>query len=792
MFKILDRYIVREILLPFLIWLVILTFMLLMPPILDQGEKLIEKGFEWSIVVRVLSLLVPQALSVTIPMALLLAILIGLGRLSADREFVALQACGVSVFRVLRSIALLALVSCALTAYVIIAAVPNANQAFRELAFSVLASHAESDVKPRVFFEGFPNRVLYVRDLLPGGGWRDVFLADGMHADQITVYLARQGRLLLNRDQRTAELLLDQGTRHTTFLNRPDDYEGSAFDHLVLSVDANSVFPEAKSILKGDNEKTIAELRATIAENEKFGRPTSRQFFTIQQKFAIPGACLVLALIGVALGVSNSKDGKLAGFVLGIAVIIGYYLLLWMSQALAVGDRINPSVAPWMANLVLGIAGLALLRWRSRAADRPITLSVPGVFARKSPAPTLAGTSSPRPESGSRRGVVLVIKVPHFNLPHPRLLDIYISKQYLRIFLVGVFGLLGLFYISTFIDLADKLFRGSATTGMLLRYFYFATPQYFYYIIPMAALVATLVVLGLLTKNSELIVMRACGVSIYRSSVPLLVFAVLSSVVLFELQEHVLAESNRRAEALRHVMRGFPAQTFGVLDRRWMIGTGGEIYHYEYFDPRGNRFSRLSIFRVDPSAWRLTSLTYAKDVSLGPQKTPGEAATIPWQARDGWTRQFSTLVRKRVSREAVGYAPFGETPLPLESPGYFKSDEPEADRMTYGELKRFIEQLQASGFHVVPYMVQLQRKVAFPFVTVIMTLLAVPFAVTTGRRGALYGIGLGIVLSIGYWTMLSVFGAIGAGGLISPMLAAWAPNILFGSAAAYMVLTIRT
>jgi lipopolysaccharide export LptBFGC system permease protein LptF len=73
-----------------------------------------------------------------------------------------------------------------------------------------------------------------------------------------------------------------------------------------------------------------------------------------------------------------------------------------------------------------------------------------------------------------------------------------------------------------------------------------------------------------------------------------------------------------------------------------------------------------------------------------------------------------------------------------------------------------------------------------------MTLLAVPFAVTTGRRGALYGIGLGIVLSIGYWTMLSVFGAIGAGGLISPMLAAWAPNILFGSAAAYMVLTIRT
>jgi lipopolysaccharide export LptBFGC system permease protein LptF len=112
--------------------------------------------------------------------------------------------------------------------------------------------------------------------------------------------------------------------------------------------------------------------------------------------------------------------------------------------------------------------------------------------------------------------------------------------------------------------------------------------------------------------------------------------------------------------------------------------------------------------------------------------------------------------------------------------------------MTYGELKRYIGVLQASGYHVVPYMVQLQRKVAFPFVTLIMTLLAVPFAVTTGRSGAIYGVGAGIVLALVYWTMLSIFGAIGAGGWISPTLAAWAPNIFFGAAATYLLLTVRT
>ena len=92
----------------------------------------------------------------------------------------------------------------------------------------------------------------------------------------------------------------------------------------------------------------------------------------------------------------------------------------------------------------------------------------------------------------------------------------------------------------------------------------------------------------------------------------------------------------------------------------------------------------------------------------------------------------------------------------------------------------------------MPSTVQLQRKVAFPFVTLVMTLLAVPFAVTTGRRGALYGIGIGIVIAIVYWMMLNVFGALGEGGVTPPILAAWAPNILFGAAAIYMVLTVRT
>ena len=128
----------------------------------------------------------------------------------------------------------------------------------------------------------------------------------------------------------------------------------------------------------------------------------------------------------------------------------------------------------------------------------------------------------------------------------------------------------------------------------------------------------------------------------------------------------------------------------------------------------------------------------------------------------------------------------------MEGPGYFAGERPDAQYMSYRQLSEHVTSLEAGGFNVVPYVVALHRKLAFPFVTLIMALIAVPFAVTTGKRGAMYGIGAGIVLAILYWTAISVFGAIGAGGLMAPALAAWAPNIIFGCAAMYLLLTVRT
>ena len=786
MLRILDRYLVREIALPFALGLTVLTFILVLPPILVAGEEFISKGVEWSIVARAMATLLPQALSLTIPMAVLLGILVGFGRLSADREFVAMQACGVSLMRLLRPVLLIATLGTAATAYEIIVALPNANQAYREIVYVLLATRVENNVKPRVFYEDFPNKVIYVRDVPPTGGWKDVFLADTARPGETTVYFAKEGRIRLDEANRIVQLELREATSYTSTIDKPDEYVANTVGTTLISLDPETVFKRPPS--KGAPEMTIAELKAEIAAASTRNDPAYGARFMLQQKFSLPLTCPILALIALALGASNRKDGKLASFAIGMGVIFVYYVLLWGARAAAMGGRFSPEFAPWLPNIVMGALALVMFAWRSRSADQPIRLSIPTFWRRKG-AELSPGGAPATATSGKPGRVVLVVKVPNLALPGPRILDLYVSREYLRVFMLGLVGLLGIFYISTFIDLVDKLFRGEATSAMLLRYFYFRTPQFVYYVIPMGVLVSTLVTIGVMTKNSELLVMRACGVSLYRAAAPLLLFGAIASVGLFAMQEQVLARSNREADRLERIIRRWPPAT-SALNRRWVIGRNAEIYHYDLFDPDSNKFANLWVYRLEENTWGLKSVTRAAEATapVGPKGSAEQG----WTGRNGWTRELVVTTRRNVQRTTVKYTPFETLPLDIEPPSYFKTDEPLAELMTFVQLRDYIAKLRASGANVVPQMVALQRKIAFPFVTIIMTILAVPFAVTTGRRGAMYGVGIGIVLAITYWVAMSVSGALGAGGVMSPMLAAWAPNLMFGSVAAYLVLTVRT
>ena len=557
--KIIDRYIVREVLLPFLIALLVFTFILIIPFLIQYAEAFIAKGVATIVVLKAMATLLPSGLALSIPAALLVGLLMAFGRLSADREFVAMQACGVSVTRLLRPVGLISIVGWAATSYVMLEALPDANQAFREIAYSVVASRAEGEVKPRTFFQDFPDLVLYVREIPPTGGWNDVFIADNRPGQTPAIYLVRHGRVVLDAAKRTVELVLDDGTRHVA--NGDGTYQVFKFEHQVLSVNPDTVFPRTGP-QRGDSEMTIAALRQRATEVEKTGQPPYNEIMAIHKKFSIPVACLVFGIIGLALGASNRRDGKLGSFVYGLAVIFAYYIPLNLAPALVKAHWTSAALAVWLPDILLAILGVALFRWRARAADQEFIFVMPSWLRRRAlavdstPASHAAALQSHRETAG-------------WHLLRPRILDWYVASTYVRVFLLCVIGLLALFYISTFIDLTEKLARGAATWGMIGAYFWYLLPQYSYYTLPMAVLLGSLVTIGVLTKNSELIVMKACGISLYRIALPIVAAALLTGSVLFALEQTTLGPSNEKADRLRTIMNGSSLQAFDLFTRQW-------------------------------------------------------------------------------------------------------------------------------------------------------------------------------------------------------------------------------
>jgi LPS export ABC transporter permease LptG len=671
---------------------------------------------------------------------------------------------------------LLALACTGATLYVMIQAIPDANQTFREITFEIVSKRAENEVRPRVFYEDFPGWVLYARDEPPsGGGWKDVLVADTRKPNATVLFLASRGRLIVNREKRTVELVLTDGTRYSAA--KPGETEIYAFQgtpgrpsEFLIVLDPQTVFGKI-DLPRGITEKTIAELRKDADDKRRSGVSTHNEVMYIQQKFSIPVACLVFAVIGLALGLTVAREGKLGGFVLGIGVIFAYYVAMYLSEALTKGAWMPAILARWVPNILLGVAGVIALVWRARWAERglPLPLGISRLLARWQPGSTPAVRGA---AAGSR--VVVVVRLPRLRLPLPGLLDRYVSRIYLRVVGLAFLALLGLFYISTFIDRSDKLFKGQATTGMLASLLVYLTPQFVYYVIPIAALLSVLVTFGILARSSELTVMKACGVSLYRLALPLVILSLVWSAVLFALEQEILGRANRRAFALDDTIKGRPQRTISPLNRRWIIGRDGSIYHYGYYDPRQKSIFGLSIYRLDPKAWRLAMHTFASRAQFD----------RAWIGDTGWTEDFS-------SRPPT-WKPFSRQPVKIESPDYFETEHTDVELMTVPQLRKYVAELAASGFNHIPPAVELQQKLAFPLVTFVMTLLAVPFGVTTGRRGTLYGIGLGVVIALSYWVVSSVFIAIGKAGLLSPELAGWTPNIIVVAIALYLILTART
>jgi LPS export ABC transporter permease LptG len=362
----------------------------------------------------------------------------------------------------------------------------------------------------------------------------------------------------------------------------------------------------------------------------------------------------------------------------------------------------------------------------------------------------------------------------------PKILDLYIARGFIVYFLWSLIACGTLFILFTLFDLMDDIIRNNIGINYIAEYFAFLFPQILMIIVPMSVLLAVLINFGILEKNSEITAIKSGGWSLYRVAVPVIIIALGFCVCLFLVQDYVLPYANIRQDRLWNYIKGKPPQISTYMQRKWILGEDSRIYNYEYFNANHDSFVDLNIYDIDMENARILRRIHADRARI--------ESNGAWILEKGWMRDYDArqALFERIETEAFSFP---------EKAAYFKREmlQPkESSKRTYRELTNYISYLMNSGYNAIELQVELNKKISFPLSCLVMALLAVPFSFSVGRKGAFFGIGMSIAIAISYWGIAGAFEAMGTYGLLIPMLAAWAPNILFGAAGLVLLFTIRT
>ncbi len=779
--RILNRYITGEILSHALIGGVIFTFILFMKELPHILEMVVHNSSTLVSVAEVVLFMLPNFFTVTIPMAVLVGVLLGLSRLAADSEIIAMRASGLGIGYFMRVASIVAIAGTLLGLFNSLYVAPRANQAILAMD-KALAMQASYEIEPRVFDEDFHNFVLYVQDVRSGTGaanWRQVFMADTTDPTTPLITTAASATVASDSGQELLMRLRD-GSHHETVAGQPQQYNISTFDFTDMPLAASQ---QSEGHL-GRMDTAIYALPVNELRARARGPDGKRFQIEIHKRFAYPAACLVLMLVGVPLGVTSRRGGKSSAWVATLALVVVYYTLSLIGIALGRQDWISAFLAVWMANLLFAAGGLFLL-WQMASGGRVLNVLATWTSRFQTPRFAVPANHIGAPLSGllSR----FQSRPPRANARNvfPRILDKYVVRAFFNIFFLVLSGFVVLILIFTVFDLLKDILSHNISWFTVGAYLINLTPSMIYQIAPLAALIAVLVTFGVLNRNSEIIAMKACGISLYRLVIPIVSIAAILSVSLFLFDQYYLPQANRKQEALRNIIKGKPAQTVLRPEQNWIFGQPhpGEpdrIFYYQFFDPDRNEFANLSLFEFNPSTFALSRRIFAA-------RAVWDDGTGTWRFLNGWQRDIA-------GANVTEFREFRQTSFAEihEGPGYFKKENKQAQEMNFGQLDRYIGDLSQSGFDTMRLRVEMWHKLAYPLVAIIMAVLAIPFALSMGRRGSLTGIAVAIAVALAYWVVDGLFGALGNVNYLPAALAAWSADILFGLVGGYLLLRTPT
>jgi LPS export ABC transporter permease LptG len=813
--KILTRYVLKEMIGPTVLGFAFYTSIILMQKLFDMAGLIIKRSLAASAVGKLLLFLLPHIVVLTVPMSLLFGILIAVGRLSSDSEIVAMRALGISTRTIYRPVFFFSFTMFLLNLYLINFVMPEGNRQFVALQAELTMSAAENVVKPRVFHDQYENLMIYVNDVDPTTGqWKGVFVADNrtdtsldpttpkemgreltapQDQDDIAalshqgvgqrVIVARSGNLALIGPAKEIWMNLAGAETHIWDPRKADRYDLTRNEtQRILLPSAGSTF-DPSSLAKSFREMTLREL---VEQERRFGRgqaETDRVArnmarVEIHKKFAIPFACIAFGVIGLPLGITNRRGGKSSGFSLSIAIIVFYYVMINNGEQLAANGKVPAWLGMWAANILLLVAGIFLLRRANRDAgarsEGGLVSRVVGAMRRF--------LRRRRQRSGGPSARPLVDDSPsllsHLDITFPNILDRYILREFLKVLALVLISVIALFVIIDYTDKARDARQHGVAASVLLTYYRFHIFGVLNQTLPISVLVATLVTFAMLSKNNEVTAIKSGGISLYRVGLPILAVAGVMSLLAYFNLDFILPYSAQRVDQLKRKIEGKPEVALAAQQKLWYLGKGNYIINFLAYERDAKRLTQVQVFEFHPTEFRLTRRIYASRATWN-----GQA----WAFDDGWMRSFPDS----------GPSTFTQIHAPLalyyqETPEDFATEVKPPEQMTYAQLHRYLATLRASGYAAEALAVRLYEKTSWPALSIVMALIAMPFAFKLGKRGALYGIGLALAIGIVYWMVYYLFLKFGEVGNLPPLLAAWAANILFALAAAYLFLRIET
>ena len=362
--KIIDRYLLKEILVPTGIGMGIFTFIFLVSKLFRVTEMVVDRGIPVGHAIELFLCLIPAFLVFVVPMAFLLGILAALARLSADNEIIALKTSGVGLYRLSPPVILLSVITFIFTSFLVFYAVPWGSKNFQETLFRVAGTKAKLDVQERIFNSTFGDLVIYVNNVSEGGKvLKGIMIYDERDPQMNNTIVARRGYLAPDPEAQKLVVHLFDGSIHSQE-EQDETYRTINFNTYQFTLFLQEEIEKARKkarVRMLEKEMSIGDLRKKITRLRGAGINVRPQLVELHFKFAIPFGAFIFGLVGLPLGIQRSRSGRSWGFVLCAFVFLLYYVLYCLGKDLGASGIISPLLAAWLPNIILGALGVYLL-----------------------------------------------------------------------------------------------------------------------------------------------------------------------------------------------------------------------------------------------------------------------------------------------------------------------------------------------------------------------------------------------------------------------------------------------